>query len=198
MHNRKTIRLKEYDYSQNGAYYVTMCTQNERCMFGTIKNGKIVLNDAGRAVENNWQELPQRFLNIKLDEFIVMPNHLHGIIHIVGGNVIHGVGAGFPRPDIGILSRNAPENNPALIIDEGRGNRAPTLGQILAYYKYGTAKQINAIRNTAGARFWQRNYYEHIIRDEKDLDRIREYITNNPAQWEEDEYYSVQGLLCLN
>ncbi len=110
--------------------------------------------------------------NIELDAFVVMPNHVHGIINIVG--------AGSPRPH---KNNNDDET-------KGRGNRAPTLGQIVAYFKYGTTKQINTIRNVPGDRLWQRNFYEHIIRTTSELARIREYIINNPAQWEEDEYFS--------
>jgi len=177
--NRRSIRLNDYDYTEQGVYYVTICVEGRKCVFGDVWCGEIILNGMGRIVARNWNELPEHFPNIKIDEFIVMPNHTHGIINIVG--------AGFPRPDDNGYGNDGKGRGDH---DKGRGNRAPTLGQIVAYFKYGTTKQINAIRQTPGIRLWQRNYYEHIVRNEPDLARIREYIVNNPVQWEEDEYFS--------
>lgn len=175
---RKQIRLKGYDYSQNGCYFVTICTQNRQCIFGDIVNNKMVLNDIGKMIKNNWESLPKRF-PIELDEYQIMPNHLHSIIAIVG--------AGSSRP-----------NNDA-------GSSRPTLGQIIAYFKYQSTKQINNIfqsnkmygrgipaQSQTGAKtaplqkIFQRNYYEHVIRNEIDSNKIREYIKLNPEMWERD------------
>ncbi|MBL7072454.1 MAG: transposase [Candidatus Omnitrophica bacterium] len=175
--DRKSIRLKDYDYAQTGGYDVSICAHGDKCIFGVVKNGEMFLSDCGKIVDKCWNEIPEHFPHVELDEHIVMPNHMHGIIVIGGENDDNNVGAGFPRPD----------NETA---GKGRGNRAPTLGQIVAYFKYGSTKQINAMRNTPGARLWQRNFYEHVIRNEPDLNRVREYIVYNPAKWEEDEYYA--------
>ncbi len=173
-HNRKTIRLKGYDYTQTGAYSVTVCEQDRKCLFGDVKNGEMILNDAGCMIETNWNKLSQRFPNIEPDEFIVMPNHIHGIINIVGA------------PLVGARNGNRAGTRPA-----------PTVGDIMGAFKSITTNEY--IRNikynnwpSFNKRLWQRNFYEHVIRDENDLNRIREYIMTNPAKWEEDEYYSVR------
>jgi REP element-mobilizing transposase RayT len=124
-----------------------------------------------------------------------MPHHIHALLIFVG--------AGFPRPNNQTLFQNKSNKKPMSIIDnqkctdlcddkrnKGRGDPAPTLGQIIGYFKYGTTKQINLMLNAPGKQIWQRNYYEHIIRDESDLHDTREYIVNNPYGWEKDEYYS--------
>ena len=193
---RRSIRLKGYDYAQEGVYYVTVCVGERACLFGDVRDGEMMLNDAGRTVDKWWSELPQKYNTVKIDEYQVMPNHLHGIIMIVENDETGDVGAGFPRPvnDKGRGNR-APKGR-GNRAPKGRGNRAPTLGQIIAYFKYGTTKQINMIRNTPGVRLWQRNYYEHIIRSERDLTRVREYIINNPGKWVEDEYNSSLRGMC--
>ena len=171
--NRKSIRLKNYNYSKNGTYYVTVCADNRKCIFGDVRNGKIILNEYGKITDKWCNEIPKHFTCVELDEYIIMPNHLHVTIVIVG--------AGSPRPDTDTFTQT---NN------KGRGNRAPTLGQIVAYFKYGATKQINTTRNTPGARIWQRNYYDHVIRDEISLNKIRKYIIDNPVNWEQDEEYT--------
>lgn len=169
-YSRKSMRLPNYDYSQENIYFVTICADQRAQVLGEIENGEIVLNDIGKIINDYWEELPQRFANIEMGEYVIMPNHLHGIINIVG--------ARFSRPD-----NNINENI------KGRENPAPTLGQIIAYYKYQTTKQINIIQNNPIIKFWQRNYYEYVVRDEKDLSRIRDYILTNPLTWKEDKYY---------
>ncbi len=167
--NRKTTRLKHYDYSQEGAYYVTVCVNGYKCVFGDVQNDKMVLNSAGKAVRFIWLDLSQHNTNIELDEFIVMPNHIHGIIKIVGAG-----------------------SKPALNMSRAGLEPAPTkygLFEIVRQFKTFSAKRVNAIRNCPGIRLWQRNYYEHIIRSESELTRIREYIINNPTQWRNDKYY---------
>lgn len=168
---RKSIRLKHYDYSLPGRYYVTICTQDRRCLFGEISGGEMILNDAGKIINRWWLEIQERFKNVALDQYQITPNHIHGVAVIVG------VGLPNPRGDGG---RN------------GRGNPAPTrmerstLGQIIAYFKYQSTKQINALRGTPGKRLWQRNFYENIIRTKNDLRKIRKYIENNPQMWDRD------------
>ena len=153
-HHRRSIRLKGYDYSQLGGYYITLVAQNREHFFGGIFEGKVVLNDAGKMIQLSWQNLPNRFSNIELDERVIMPNHLHGIINIV------------KQESVSI---------------------ADVVG---AFKSITTHEYILGVKNSGWPpfekRLWQRNYWEHIIRNEKELDRIREYIINNPIKWQAD------------
>jgi putative transposase len=182
VHNRRSIRLKEYNYSQPGYYFVTVCVEDRRNLFSDIEDGKITLNDAGFMVQAAWDEIPEYYNGIDIDVFQIMPNHFHGIII---------VGAG-PRacPNDEQFNQRGDEQS-----GQPRGV-APTLslGDIVGRFKsLTTTKYIHGIKNNNWPPFkkcfWQRNYYEHVIRDDNDLNRIREYIVNNPAKWEEDEYY---------
>lgn len=176
--NRRSIRLKNYDYAQEGAYYVTVCVDicrggsraalnMNRNIFGCVKNGKILLNEIGQIVYDSWLWLANQYDYVNLGEFIIMPNHMHGIIFLGG--------------DFGIV-QGASRGAPTL------GTRK-SLGQLIGAFKTVSTKQTNVICNVSGIRLWQCNYYEHIIRDQRDLVRIREYIVNNPLHWEKDEYY---------
>lgn len=172
---RKSIRLPDYDYSQPGAYFVTICVQDQRCLFGHILKGIIQLNDAGRMVGGSWNKLSERFPGIKLDEYVIMPNHFHGIVHIVGAPL---VGARIENGNTHSRAGTSP---------------APTLGQIVGAFKSITTKKyMEGVRQFGWKSFhpklWHRNYYEHIIRSESKLNQIRQYIQNNPAQWDRDEY----------
>jgi putative transposase len=177
-HHRRSIRLKEYDYTQAGAYFVTVCTQGQACLFGEVVDGEMRVNYAGRMVIAEWEMLPKRFPNVVLDAFVVMPNHVHGILVIT--DVIP-VGAGSPCPYR--ITAQTPAGVETALGAETAPLRGPTLGNVVAYFKYQTTKAINAVRQTPSVRLWQRNYYEHIIRNETSLHRIREYIANNPLQW---------------
>ena len=162
-HHRRSIRLRNYDYSQVGAYFITVCTWNKECLLGSIENGEITLNEYGMIVEKEWLMTEKMRSNIRMDKYIVMPNHFHGII-IINTNCR------------GTLQR-APTKE-----QFGRpiSNSIPT---IIRLFKSTTTKQINQIRNTPGIPLWQRNYYEHIIRNEKALENIRRYIEVNPLLW---------------
>ena len=173
---RRSIRLKDYDYSQAGAYFVTICTQGRECLFGEIVDGKIQLNYVGQLAKSSWNALPSHFDGIILDECVVMPNHFHGIIQIVNP-----LGAQFIAP--GII---APEFI-GLPSPSGAINRAPTLGDIVRGFKARCTHAINQYRNTPGNPVWQRNYYERVIRNEAELAGMREYIANNPLQWDLDK-----------
>jgi len=175
-HNRRSIRLKNYDYSQAGAYFITICTQDRECLFGEIIDDKMILNDAGEIIQEFHAVTESHFNDIHIFPFIIMPNHYHAIIT---------VGAGFPRP---CVENDFGQNNTGHN-DIGRGNPAPTLGNIVGYFKYQTSKQINIMRGTPGQILWQRNYYEHIIRNEDDHSRICEYIDNNPLKWKMDSLH---------
>ncbi len=161
---RKNLRLKHYDYSTPGAYFITVCVQERTSLFGEITDGAMRVNETGQAVLQTWQGLPGRFPAIELDEFVVMPNHVHGILH--------NVGAPFMAPGL-----SAPEPSDAM-------NRAPTLGEMVRALK---AVSTRAIRQQVLPSFaWQRNYYEHVIRNDGELSKIRAYIVNNPLQWSLD------------
>lgn len=158
IHNRRSIRLKGYDYSQNGLYFITICVQYRECLFGNVINGEMVLNDAGKLVETEWLQLRERFKNIKLHEYIVMPNHFHAIMGITGKTVGDMVGA---------------------------------------FQSIVTVKYIHGVKKMNWKPFnrklWQRNYYDHIIRDEKSYHTITEYIINNPINWTSDKFYQLNS-----
>jgi len=250
-HHRRSIRLKGYDYTQAGVYFVTICTQARECLFGDVVNDQMRLNDAGQMVESAWLDLPQRFPNVELDEFVIMPNHMHGIILIaVGAGLVPAPNgattatidrattrvAPTTTPDVGAglvpaldeattgraTTRVAPTTTPdagaGLVpaLDEATTDRATTrvaptsppnvgaglvpalgattrvaptrLGDIVGAYKSITTHEyIVGVRERGWPPFegkvWQRNYYEHIVRNERELDAIRPYIRNNPLQW---------------
>lgn len=174
IHHRRSIRLKGYDYTRAGAYYVTMVTKNRECVLGEIVNDEMRLNEWGECVADWWDDIPQHFMHADIDAFIIMPNHVHGILVIT--DTVN-VGAGFPRPDLDTPTPPGAATAPLRFL------KRPTLGQIVGYFKYQSTKQINDARNTPGVPIWHRNYYEHIIRNEHKLERIRVYIANNPRQW---------------
>ena len=174
IHHRHSTRLKGYDYSREGLYFITVCIQNRECLLGEISNGEMILNEYGETVQKVWNELPRHYMNIQLGEFIVMPNHIHGIIIINnddnndgGGNV----GAGFK------------------LAPTATATKKHGLPEIVRALKTFSAKQINKIRNTAGEKVWQRNYYEHIIRNANAHHKIAAYILDNPAKWLNDKFY---------
>jgi putative transposase len=181
IHHRHSIRLREYDYSEAGAYFVTVCTQNRECLFGEMVDSKVILNDARRMVESIWNELHQHYKGVETDEFVVMPNHFHGIIVLENYEIVNNVGARFIAPKT--RSIIDPDINIGERPQKGVINYAPTLGQIIRYFK-GKASFVG--RKELPHFQWQRNYYEHIIRDENELNRLREYMINNPAQWSFD------------
>jgi len=150
-HGRRSMRLKGYDYSTPGAYFVTLCTQDRSCLFGEVATGEMRLNEAGRLVQAVWEDLPKHYAAIALDAFTVMPNHIHGIIVLTGIDV----GAGF---------KPAPTTTP----------KRHALPEIVRGFKTFSARSLNDHQGTHGRRVWQRNYYEHVVRSEESLDRIRE------------------------
>lgn len=165
-YRRRTIRLKEYDYSSPGAYFVTICVKNRQEYFGKIKNGGMVFNDYGTVIAIHWADIPKHYSNVILDEWVVMPNHIHGIIVITSDTSF-----------VGTAHCAVPTNiNPV------------SLSQIIKSFKDATTKRIRS--EFGNIRFvWQRSFYDHIIRTEAELARIREYIHNNPLNWEHDVYY---------
>lgn len=167
---RKSIRLQGYDYSQAGLYFITVCTHNRMPLFGEIVDGQMQFNKSGIVADEEWRKTEHIRSNIVLHEFVIMPNHVHGIIELVGAHCM--------RPECA----NSDEQ-------PGRVQRAPTVGDVVRGFKSSVTKRLNAISGTSGQRFWQRNYYEHIIRNEDAYLKIAEYIQTNPQRWETDTYY---------
>jgi putative transposase len=186
VHRRRSIRLRGYDYSQAGAYFITICVQDRRCLFGEIVDGGMRLNGMGRIIAEQWDAIPRRFTNVELDEFVVMPNHVHGIIVIVGAPL-----AGAQNP--AFANHRTPVDNRAPV-DRAPARGAPTVGDIVGAYKSLCVHQgLKWIKqNQPGSvlgKLWQRNYWEHIVRDESELNLIREYIGNNPSKWTMDKLF---------
>lgn len=177
-HHRRSICLKNYDYSSAGAYFVTIVAWQRECLFGEVVNGEMRLSRYGEIVQKWWNEIPIHFPNVELGPFVIMPNHVHGIIFIVERRGTASYSQGIPVPNDKIPHLTQGGETPPL----------PTLGQIVAYFKYQSTKETNLLDNTdTVAKFWQRNYYEHIIRNDKDLQNITDYIEANPFVWDEDD-----------
>jgi len=170
-HHRRSIRLKEYDYAQPGAYFITIVTYQRDCLFGEIVNEEMILNEYGNIVDDCWCAIPEHFPNVELGGYMVMPNHVHGIIVI------------NDRADTNVSARR------------GTIYRAPTeqfgkpvigsIPTIIRTFKSAVTRRIGRELNATG--IWQRNYYEHVIRNHEDWDRIHRYIESNPSMWAEDE-----------
>jgi len=181
--HRKSIRLPGYDYTQPGSYFVTIVTHRRECAFGEITNGVMRLNEWGKIVAECWSAIPDHYCDVVIDEFIVMPNHIHGIIVICENGA-------KPAHPVGATQWVAPTKTGSHAEQEIRRGKTTivsnSIGSMVGQIKSITTKRINQIRNTRGAPVWQRNYWEHIIRNDGELSRIREYIRNNPAQWNTD------------
>ncbi len=169
-YHRRSIRLRDYDYSRSGAYFVTVCTKGQELLFGNVSDGDVELNEFGRIAAEEWLQSARIRDEIELDAWIVMPNHVHGIVIITDEH-----------------SRGDRPVAPS-------GPRSRSLGAMMAGFKSAATKRINSIRCAPGASVWQRNYYEHVIRNQSVLYRIRQYIAENPAGWPEDpENPAVRG-----
>ncbi|MEK7214873.1 MAG: transposase [Chloroflexota bacterium] len=163
---RRSPRLPGYDYAQAGLYFVTLCTYRRECLFGGVMDGQMLLNVVGRAVEECWRAIPEHFPQVRLDAFVVMPNHVHGIVVIT---------------DVGGHPDGANDDSTLRDLPVARKGTSQSLGSIIRGFKIGVTKWVRANRTIAVV--WQRNYYEHVIRDETSLSRIREYVIHNPVQW---------------
>ncbi len=165
--HRRSIRLKEYDYCV-GAYFVTMVAQRRKCLFGEITNGEMLLNEFGRIAAECWHVIPEHFPNAELGAYIVMPNHVHGIIVIHENESLSTAGAQHAAP-----LPSPPNVKPG------------SLGAIIRSYRSAVTRRIGCELNAKN--IWQRNYYERVIRNEKECDRIHRYIESNPSHWAEDK-----------
>ena len=177
IHQRRSIRLKGYDYVTPGAYFVTICTHERECLFGDIVDGVMRLNDAGQMVNTVWNEIPAHYSGIDVDAFIVMPNHIHGIVAIVGA-----APRGRPGPE---PSKNG---QPQGVAPTAVGLSLP---EVVNRFKTMTTKRYaDGVKQNGWPVFpgklWQRNYYERVIRNVNELSATREYITCNPQQWPMD------------
>jgi len=185
IHHRRSIRLKGYDYSRPGFYFVTICTKDRLPLFGKIlDDGKVgpvcFQNNFGNIARNEWIKTSKLRPNIRLHEFVIMPNHVHGIIEISDRR-----GTMHRAPTIGNRIHTC----------EKFGDPTPSsIPTIVRGYKSAVTKQINFLRKQPGAHVWQRNYYEHVIRDEKSYNFLSEYIMNNPINWREDRYYIPESI----
>lgn len=201
IHKRKSIRLKGYDYSKAGLYFITICCKNRIPHFGNISNGKMILNQYGIIAHNEWANTPFIRPNIELGEFIIMPDHMHAIIRICTGVLHTPVHIPHTRNDIphtddrtGVL--HTPYDIPESHNHRGVCNtplRSPsqTIGALIRGYKSSVTKQLNSFN--IDCPIWQRNYYEHIIRDEKSYQNISNYIINNPRKWAIDTCYKTEN-----
>jgi len=210
-YNRKSIRLKGYDYSQSGLYFVTICCQNRTHYFGYIQHQRMHLNDAGIMVSDEWEQIPNRFSNTKLHEFVVMPNHFHAIIEIVGTPVGATLVVAQNTDTVAQNTNTIPKNaNTNVSSDDGDSSdvgtnanhgqpqgiapTSKTLGDVVgAFQSITTVEYIRGVKNYGWKRFdkklWQRNYWEHIIRKESSYHRIANYINNNPSNWKDDKFH---------
>jgi putative transposase len=161
MMDRKLNRLKDYDYSKTGYYFVTICAQNRMEWFGEVENGEMMLNKYGEVAKNFWKEIPIHFGNAEIDEFTVMPNHIHGILII-------------EEASVGNAYMRSLQNRTKML-----------LSKIIQQYKSSVTLKVNTLEK-GGCFKWQKSFYDHIIRSEKSLDHLRQYILNNPLKWELD------------
>ncbi len=193
-HNRRSIRLTGYDYSRAGACFVTICAHNRKCLFGDIVNGAMRLNDAGHVAEKCWQAIPDHFPHATVDEFIVMPNHIHGIVFLNNHTVTNGGMVGMNGAVVAVganAGANVGAKNFSPLRHPTPRGTSKTIGSIVRGFKIGVTKWIRQNANVHDV--WQRNYWEHIVRDENELHRIRQYIINNPAKWETDRDHVGNG-----
>jgi REP-associated tyrosine transposase len=165
-HHRRSVRLKEYDYASNGAYFVTLCTAGRVENLAKIADGQVQLSSLGDIADQCWKAIPQHFPSVELDAYVIMPNHMHSIFVIASDN------------DVG--ARHASPSQPS-------GVDPRSAGAIVGSFKSAATRLVNKMRKTPGAALWQRNYYERVIRNEGELRALREYIANNPLKWEMDE-----------
>jgi REP element-mobilizing transposase RayT len=184
-HRRRSIRLPDYDYAAPGWYFVTVCEHQRRLLFGTVAHGTMHLSAAGRIVQTAWHDLPDHYPHVRLDAFVVMPNHVHGIIGIVDtvnpNDVAEPTAAGSVTVGAGL--------NPAPTDGTTGGTRNNTrhgLPEIVRAFKTFSARRVNRLRGTPGAPVWQRNYWERIVRTDRELANVRRYIAENPQCWHRD------------
>ena len=160
--NRRSIRLQGCDYCSSGAYSITICTFEGECLFGEVKNDQMIPNEFGCVVGECWGAIPDHFSSVEPDAFVLMPNHLHFTVFISA------LDESLPTPE------------------STSGPRPGSIGAVVGSFKSAVTRRVNEMRGTPGAKVWQRNYFERVIRGEQDLERTREYISDNPSNWDDD------------
>ena len=213
---RRSIRLQHYDYTSSAAYFVTACSYRQSCLFGEVREHQMILSGIGRIVQRCWLTIPEHFPHVELDHYIVMPNHVHGILRIVRPSVhssrVHNTETKVGAKDFSPLQGNGQANgmrnddgtvganNHSPIVESRRANRSrgegcrpresracgtsKTIGSAIRGFKIGVTRWVR--QNTRVYNVWQRNYYEHVIRNEESLMQIRQYIDENPLRWSDD------------
>lgn len=200
-HHRRSIRLRGYNYSGGGAYFITICVQDKECLFGQVVDSEMTVNQAGQIVERVWHSLPRRFPAVVLDSFQIMPNHLHGILAIPGSGLEPSLAVAMGVPKVGVGLALPPSHEPdpkrqgtasrtPTGLGLGAASRTPTRGQamgdVVGALKSIATIEVNHLLSRTGRRLLQENFYEHIVRSVESLERIRAYIRENPACWLED------------
>jgi putative transposase len=193
---RKSLRLQNYDYTSSGAYSVTICSYQRENILGEINNDQVSLSEVGQIVRQVWKEIPEHYENVQLDEFVIMPNHVHGILFICDQNVEERRDQDVEeRRDQDVVEerhdQDVEERHDQDVVEErhaspllhNNGSKRPSLGNIVGSFKSACTKQINLLRRTPGEAVWQRSYFERIVRNDYQLGRIRDYIKNNPLNW---------------
>lgn len=185
-HHRRPVRLPESDYALSAAYFVTLVTQDRANRFGELSNGEMRLNSLGKIIESTWNTLPDHF-PLHLDVWVIMPNHFHGIVWICedNGKQMSKVAVGAKRSARYIGSD---DTQPGRMLRPSRptGTKSGSLNAIVQNFKSVTTRKINAFLRKPGQPLWQRNYFEHVIQDDDDLERVRRYIQTNPLYWDRD------------
>ena len=164
---RKLLRFPGFDYASFGPYFITVCTHQRKCLLGTVRSSTVILSRRGEIVRTTWLGLPTRFPGLVLDEFVIMPNHIHGILGIGRAHGVGPVGAGLAPP-----ARST--------------GKAPSLGSVIGAFKSISTIEVNRTFGTKGTGLWQRNYYEHTIRNGSALSQVQRYIAENPSAWDSD------------
>lgn len=168
---RKENRLKDFDYNQSGAYFITICTQGRKhILCDVVGDGFPVPKDPGKIAEAHIQQIPVKFPGISVDTYVIMPDHIHMLLRV------NDVGEAFRLPQDNKAGTNEGDFN-------GTGNPSPTIGNVIGWYKYQVTKQINLLAAASGVKVFQRSYYDHVIRNQADYNEIWEYIENNPQKW---------------
>ena len=192
IHRRRSIRLQGYDYSQAGACFLTVCTHERECLFGEITDGEMHLNDIGGIVAEEWLKTPIIRAAVELDEWVVMPNHFHGIAVSTDAGAINRKGAGNRNTGVHRRADDRPlERFTGRPPVASTGPKPKSIGATMAGFKSSVTSHVNAYRQTPGAEVWQRNYWDHIIRNETELNTLRRYIRTNPGRWQEDSLYAT-------
>ena len=197
LHRRRSVRLESYDYRAAGAYFVTICSFQRQCLFGEVVEGGMMLNAVGSAVVTCWQNIPGHFSNVEIDTFVVMPNHFHAVLHItdstVGAKQAVSASPGSEGDGVGENGNSVKGGNKGEAGESfasplrPQGTQRGSLGAIVQNFKSVSTRKINVLRDNPGCPVWHRSYYEHVVRNERELEHLRRYIRENPLKWELDE-----------